>query len=633
MLFDGGRLVERVWHTGLLGFLLVVLLSCTAEELKEDDASDDFLQRVEENILPEIVSESEDVLRNLLNFMPVFTEICATPFMDLGRFSSQLTALQQAEQGSDDRMRYIDDNDDNDDRTWQVTWRNVVFGADSTSRDFAPVDARLNARYLDENFFTIRPFPFDLTPSMSTPQTAGDPANMSFSAEGFYLFQDVQTGQWTLRWHTNMPKVFKGQLSDAEFRRVFRHASGTAEPDDIDISGSTREITFEDTTTPDQDKGFTFFVRPGDRIRFELEISESESDTPQGITTDQLFIGGTGERLPRSLDADDFELSSSLPIDPTGQPTFIPGVNRGMYIWQDLNNDQCQGTEDEWHVRFSAPDNTSFTGSIEVREDETDAAILRVTAVLGSCAPANFDGAREIDYSCTPTASENGYDLCTTGGQRLRFDPEVNGKEDPSVVFIGAASAAAPSESPFAIVFEIKIEENGSARELDIDDTTLVLRGNRDEDDNSIDIERAELINPDQLSLDPNCVRRLTNGVAVLPAVRVTGNGQYSTDRFDGSRFELDSTDPDDDSSLNDADFAFEENTESGLQAVGRFPDRGSIRLRTRGDTFSEEGKVTGPMTAITATNGRVTIPTKIELTLEDVDFRFRDQPLDLGIE
>ena len=639
MLFDVSRLVYRGWCTGLCVFLLAVLVSCTDKEFNDNDASDDFLRRVEENILPEIASESEAMLRNLLNFMPVFTEMCATPFADLGRFQSNLTALRQAEQGPDDGIRFIDDDNDNDDGTWQVTWRNVVFGADSASGAIAPVDARLNARYLDENFTTIRPFPFDLTPRMSTPQTAGDPTTMNFTKEGFYLFQDVQTGQWTLRWHANTTKVFKGRLSDADFRRVFRHASGTAEPADIDIADSTREITFEDTTTPDQDKGFTFFARPGTRIRFELEISNSASDSPQGITADKLFIGsmgedGMGESLPTALDAADFELSSALPIDPIGPP--MADIDSGMYIWQGRGNDQCTGTEDAWHIRFGAPDTSLFTGSIRVREDEADVAVLRVTAVLGSCAPADFDGDREIDYSCTPpiaSEEENGYDLCVTGGQRLEFDPEVNGKEDPSVVFIGAASAAPPSESPFTIQFDVEIKEQGSGRELEIDDTTLVLRGNRDEDNNSVDVERDELINPDQLSLDPNCVLRLENGEEVLPAVRVTRNGEYSTDRFEGSRFELESTDPDDGSTLDDADFAFEDTTANGLQTVSRFPDRGTIRLRTRGDTFSDEAEVVAHMTNITAANGRVTILADIELTVEDVEFRFRDQPLELGAE
>ena len=126
---------------------------------------------------------------------------------------------------------------------------------------------------------------------------------------------------------------------------------------------------------------------------------------------------------------------------------------------------------------------------------------------------------------------------------------------------------------------------------------------------------------------------RLENGEEVQPAVRVTRNGEYSTDRFEGSRFELESTDPDDGSTLDDADFAFEDTTANGLQTVSRFPDRGTIRLRTRGDTFSDEAEVVAHMTNITAANGRVTILADIELTVEDVEFRFRDQPLELGAE
>ena len=64
MPFDVNRLVYRMWCTGLLVLLLAGLVSCNDKDLNEDDASEDFLQRVEENILPEIESESEDMLRS-----------------------------------------------------------------------------------------------------------------------------------------------------------------------------------------------------------------------------------------------------------------------------------------------------------------------------------------------------------------------------------------------------------------------------------------------------------------------------------------------------------------------------------------------------------------------------------------
>lgn len=626
MLFDVTRFVQRVWCTAIIVLLVMgFLLSCSDENLNEDDASDDFTQRVEDNLLPEITDESQDMLRNLLNFMPVFTEICATPFAALGSFTSMLPGLQQAQQSGEYSIQWIDDSNDDDNKTWKIKWQNVVFGAQNATSTIAPVNIKLTARYFDRNLSTLQPIPFNLTPN-STPQTGGTPD--SFAAQGYYLFQDLSTGQWTLRWHATQPMTaFSGTLSDTEFRRVMLQAEDTAEPDDLEVNDDTREVTFEDTASPGEDKGFTFYATPGSRIRFQLSLNSAD------ITSNQLRLGGMSQPLPSTLNPSDFKLSSSLPIQPTGKPTFTPGVDQGTFIWQDdqVDNDQCMGTEDEWHIRFSAPDTTKFHGSVKGQTDDAATTVVRVVAVVGPCSAPNFDGSQKFDYTCTPDATDSGYDLCVTQGQRVQFEPKVNDVKDPSLVFIGATQDAPPSASPFDILFEFDIKEQDSARNLKIEDTSLVLRGNRDQD--QVNVERSELINPDQLSLDPNCVLLQSNGENVLPAVRVTGSGQYSTNRFQGSRFELKSTDPDDNVSLSEVDFAFEEVAENDLQTVGRFPDRGSVRLRTRLDNPSEDVKVTAVMTDITAADGNVTSLINVVMIVDNVSFHFNDQPIDLGAE
>jgi hypothetical protein len=51
------------------------LLGCRDDLIKADDTLGDTAERIEKNLLPPILDESGEVLRNLLNMFPLLSEI------------------------------------------------------------------------------------------------------------------------------------------------------------------------------------------------------------------------------------------------------------------------------------------------------------------------------------------------------------------------------------------------------------------------------------------------------------------------------------------------------------------------------------------------------------------------------
>jgi hypothetical protein len=100
--------------------------------------------------------------------------------------------------------------------------------------------------------------------------------------------------------------------------------------------------------------------------------------------------------------------------------------------------------------------------------------------------------------------------------------------------------------------------------------------------------------------------------------VRITGRGDYATERFSGGAYELE-------------DVEFHDINVNALDDVRRFPDGGDIRLRTRVDT--EDTTVTAPMAEIVPLNGQATIPIDVEMQVTGVRFEFPDRSVPLTVE
>jgi hypothetical protein len=167
-----------------------------------------------------------------------------------------------------------------------------------------------------------------------------------------------------------------------------------------------------------------------------------------------------------------------------------------------------------------------------------------------------------LEYDCRltgVTTPEHGYDICLLRGNRLTFTPEVDGLRDPGLVFIGAAADPPSSPDPFSIRIDVELQELQSAQNLKIEDTLLLIRGNNDDE------EAALPINRNQVSREPLCH---VPGELVQPRVRLNGDGEYSTARFLGNAFELD-----------DVEFL---QSPAALDNGERFPENGILRLLTR---------------------------------------------------
>lgn len=609
------RFNQRYWRTLCCALVCGVLLGlhvlsgCDANIPSQDEVFGDAAQRVEANLLPPFLNESETVLRNVLNLLAALPEICSTPLATLGSFVSSMPAL-----GVPVRSTF-----DDEEGSWEIVWQNVVLGDTdgqlTSATNALRVNLTLTIRYLSPILQTLRALPFSLVPQ-TTLQTGGEPPSVATgTVEGFFVFQNVATGEWTVRWNALDTKVFEGRINAPVSRVIQRVAAGdTNVVTSLEVNDNQTEIRFEDTTAPTDTKGFTFFVKPGESIRFRLRIGPVD-DSLQQITQAQLRVGGNDQLLPASEDPGDFRLASSLPIDPTGEPAF--GNEVGTFIWQDVTTNACDVlTEDQWRVRFSiAGTATTFTGTVVAVEDGAQAR-LRSTAV-GSCPAGSLsNGDKQLTYDCVvQDNTPSGYDVCVSRGRRVTFAPRVNDVRDPGKVFVGAARVPPPSPYPFAIRFEPELTESVPSIGLVFpeDGGIIVLRGNNEE-------EGALLLNPDQVSFDPLC--SIPGEVKQrLPRVRLTGAGDYSTDSFEGSRYILGE---DEDEVGEDVEFTMDiDPTDNPLADARRFPDRGQVRLETRLEGELENSIARTFMEDIQDLNGRVVLPADAELNVNGVIFRF----------
>jgi hypothetical protein len=402
--------------------------------------------------------------------------------------------------------------------------------------------------------------------------------------------------------------VFEGNITVENavagvIKRIVPGAENTVESLAVNTGANT--ITFTETTAVEQEKGITFFVRPGERLRFRLRLGRVNGSL-QPISSEQLRIGAADQLLPAGLDPADFKLVSSLPIDPTGAPVFTPGTDLGMFIWQDTVTNGCNVGEDQWRLRFSRQtEETTFSGTLSGTDNDIDARFISTQAV-GSCPAGSLSDERTFVYDCALTNdAEAGYDLCVSAGGRLNFATRVNNRRDPRVVFVGANQSPPPSPLPFEIRFNIEMTEQQSTRALQFTDAIVFLRGNTDPNLN----ERFEevILNPDQVTFDPLC-RGLDDGVQ--PQVRLIGDGEYGTARFDGSAYDL-------------RQVRFTQANVEALTDIRRFPDDGEIRLITRVAGEIENSRIIALMQNIQPVNGNVGLPVDAEINIDDVIFHF----------
>lgn len=591
----------------LLGLASAVLLGCDARVVNQDDVSEDAAQRVEDNVLPLLLDESSVVLRDLTNLLSALPEICATRLARLGSFVSSVAALGRPQVTLND-----------EDGTWEMRWQNVVLGdhdgPPTADAEALPVDITMTVTFRSENFTPLQAIPFTLAASSGL-QTTGEPPAFAAGEEGFFLFQDAATGEWTLRWRAlDTPKVFAGQIEAPIVSRLFKRVGNGPEVSSLAINNA-QAVTFSETTAVGEEKGFTFFVRPGEVIRFQLRIGPEGSD-PESVSREQLRIGGNDQLLPADQDPMDFLLVSNVPIDTTTRPTYSPGSDVGSFVWQDLEVSNCNPGEDQWRVRFSKnTDTRTFSGNIESQEDGDGNVVLSVTPV-GGC-PAVDSSGGSLEYNCfLQDDVESGYDVCVTTGTRLLFSLAVGDVLDPGLVFIGgedtpgrpAPGAFPPSPDPVTILFDIALTELQSSRALTFSGSTVVMRGNNE--------DRAFFqLNPDQVSLEPLCS---VPSEQKQPRVRFTGEGEYSTQRFEGSVYVL-----------NDVEF-----THADLDTLldgRRFPDRGEIRLETRQE--EENADIVALPERTIMQGDTTTIPVAVEVFVNNVLFTFTDQPIDLTVE
>jgi len=618
----GMRLRGGVRLVFLIAVLVAVwcgLIACSEQFSGAEDALGDTAERIEQIVLPPIVEETGVLLRNYVNFLPVLLEICATPVGELGEFTSQLPELQRAQQQVGDTFTIDDVNG-----FWQVAWRDVIFGDQdgqlTVDTGTPSVDVIVTARFRNAGLGSVRAVPFTL-PSSELVQTSREPGDLhrctDATPEGFYLFQDRTTGLWTLGWCAQgTDKVFRGEMTTAAFSRVSRKVSSETveEVSSLTVNASSTTLQFEETTAPMVAEGIRFFVRPGDFIHFELRLGPVGGDT-SSIVREELRLGafnvGEEQFLPSNLDPANFELLTSVPIVPTGAPDFTLRQDFATFIWQDEMPGPCtEAGETLWHLRFHTAASVLFSGFVALADEDASDRRLRVLRV-GRCQEGRFDfvdNDERLNYECrVDDAAENGYDVCVRGARRVQFSPEVQEVGDPTRVWMGSENRRPPAQDPFTMSFDVEMQENQSDRNLDLTNGRVVVLGTTEEA-NQIRLRE------DQVSLEARC-HPLDDGPV---HVRLIGNGQYATERFEGSRYEFD-------------DLEFTDALRTGDVSAQRLPNRGELELRTRDD--EDTVKIIVPASEFADTNGRVTSNLDLTLTLDTLELDFFDRIVNLSLE
>ncbi len=620
-LLAGGRgRIRRFVRMGLLitGIAAIAcgLMACSEDFSSIDDALGDTGQRIEQIVVPPIVEETQVVLRNFVNTLALFPEVCAMPVGELGDFVSGMPELQRAQQQFGDTFTINDLNG-----SWRATWRDVIFGdqdgqLSGAEADTPSVDVMLTVRFRDAGFNAVRavPFLFPVNASIRTIRRPSEPpACTAQTPEGYYLFQDESTGVWTLSWCAqDTSKVFRGAIQTQALTRISRKASATTteEVESLTVNVGSTLMRFEETTAPMVTEGIRFFVRPGDFIDFELEIGPEGGGTTR-ISREQLRLGGDESFLPANLGPGDFELTTEVPVVPTGRPDFTPGSDFGSFVWREDVAGPCTAADETlWRLRFSTPTRNMFSGFVRIADDDAADPGLRVFRV-GRCQSGllEFEDSNErLNYECEfEDATESGYDVCVSGAQRVQFSPEANEVRDPSRVSIGEASSRPQSQDPFSILFDLEILERESAQNLDLQDARVTLLSTTE--DGSDDGLRA-----DQVSLEALC--RPSGEIPVH--VRLIGVGEYATERFEGSRFDFD-------------DVEFTDALQTRNVSAERLPNLGEMEFRTRDE--DDDVVITVPVAEFANTNGRVTSSIDLTLTLDTLELKFLDQIVNLSLE
>ena len=120
--------------------------------------------------------------------------------------------------------------------------------------------------------------------------------------------------------------------------------------------------------------------------------------------------------------------------------------------------------------------------------------------------------------------------------------------------------------------------------------------------------QRRVVLNPDQVTFDPFC-RGLGDGVQ--PQVRLTGEGEYGTARFDGSAYTTTRAGP------------FYTGQRRDVDGYPTFPRRWENRLITRVEGEIENSRLIAFMQNIQPVNGSVGLPVEAESMSMRSSFNF----------
>ena len=247
-------------------------------------------------------------------------------------------------------------------------------------------------------------------------QAVGKPTYVPKQDLGYYIWQDIDDGEWHIRWSGDTTTVhdFFGKIATsnpAENVRAFLYES-----DDTLITG-TDAIVFSAKAGAGQD-GIDFFTPDGTLLTFTLSI---DGKTGPGTA----FVGPDSTSpvtVPFSL------ISADTSTSAFEKPGYAVAKDLGYFLWRDTN-------AGNWHLRWSGDStvNHKFTGMVVSSSGIT------------SHSEYQFESDDHVDvipsglrFSAVAGSGQDGLDFSVLPDSQLFFDFQLDGNSDPARISYGA---------------------------------------------------------------------------------------------------------------------------------------------------------------------------------------------------
>ncbi len=246
---------------------------------------------------------------------------------------------------------------------------------------------------------------------------SGVPVYVAGQDLGYYLWSD-DGAEWRVRWSGDgVLHDFSGTVTSTT-----PFVSSTAvglDPDDAFTATSPNRVDFS-ASESDGDEGFDFLVGESGVVTFDLKID--------GVASAGKVRVGSGNWVPNTLPLPLMTTAAAVsPIDTFGRPAYQPGVDGGVYVWQDA-------VDGEWHVRLNGDGVHTDNYTLAI---STTGTFTGVTGIGLASNDALTSTQNTITYTGFVGAWQDGIDFFAQDGDVISFTLTRNGAPAGNSIVVG----------------------------------------------------------------------------------------------------------------------------------------------------------------------------------------------------